>query len=67
MSNKPSLSDPIDVTEADVDEAIATCDGDPRAAIKALLVEATFLERLLSIAREEASRGYVRGKRRREG
>ena len=50
MSNKPSLSDPIEVTEADVDEAIATCDGDARAAIKALLVEATFLERLLSIA-----------------
>lgn len=62
---RPGLSDPIEVSESDIDEAIAVCDGDLRAAIRALMVEHIFLERLLAIAREEASWGYVRGRARR--
>jgi hypothetical protein len=59
---KAGLSDPIEVSEEDIDEAIAVCDGDLRATIRALMVEHIFLERLLAIARQEASWGYVRGK-----
>jgi hypothetical protein len=59
---KPGLSDPIEVSEADIDEAIAVCDGDLRATIRALMVEHIFLERLLAIAQQEASWGYVRGR-----
>ncbi|QJP13499.1 hypothetical protein G3545_07410 [Starkeya sp. ORNL1] len=64
---KPGLSDPIEVSEADIDEAIAVCDGDLRATIRALMVEHIFLERLLAIAQQEASWGYVRGRATRKG
>ncbi|GLK82779.1 hypothetical protein [Ancylobacter defluvii] len=53
---------PKPITEADVDEAIATCDGDPRAAIKALLVAGELLGIALEEGREEAGWGYVRGR-----
>ncbi|MBS7546269.1 hypothetical protein [Ancylobacter oerskovii] len=53
---------PKPITEADVDEAIATCDGDARAAIKALLVAGELLGMALEEARKEASWGYVRGR-----
>lgn len=59
---KPGLSDPIEVSDSDVDEAIAVCGGDLRATIRALMVEHVFLERLLAIAQQEASWGYVRGR-----
>lgn len=59
---KPGLGDPIEVTDADVDEALDICDGDPRATIRALLVEMEFTHRLLDIARREASWGYVRAR-----
>lgn len=52
----------FEVTEADIDEVIATCQGDPRAAIRALLVAQQFLEAALEEARQEASWGYVRGR-----
>lgn len=64
---KPGLSDPIEVSESEIDEAIAICDGDLRATIRALMVEHIFLERLLAIARQEASWGYVRGRGARKG
>jgi hypothetical protein len=57
---KPDLSESIEITEDD--EAIAVCDGDMRATMRALMVERIFLERLLAIAQREASWGYVRGR-----
>lgn len=55
-------ADAPEITEADVDEAIATCGGDARAAVKVLLIGQQFLERELEEARQEASWGYVRGR-----
>jgi hypothetical protein len=55
-------AEPIEVTDADVDEAIAMCGGDPRAAVKTLLIAGQFLERELEEARQEASWGYIRGR-----
>lgn len=52
----------FDITEADIDEVIETCSGDPRAAIRALLIGQQFLEAALEEARREASWGYVRGR-----
>ena len=48
-------------TEA-VDLAIAACDGEPRAAIRALIVLVAHLEEELSRARKDISRGYARGR-----
>lgn len=61
-AGRPGLGDPIEVSEAEIDEAIAVCGGDLRATVRALMVEHIFLERLLAIARQEASWGYVRGR-----
>jgi hypothetical protein len=49
-------------TEAAVDLAIAACDGEPRAAIRALIILVGHLEEELSRARSNISRGYVRGR-----
>jgi hypothetical protein len=48
--------------EADVDAAIALCDGDVRAALRAVLVYNDFLERKLDTMRGMVSSGYTRGK-----
>ncbi len=48
----------FDVSEADIDEALAACDGDPRATIRALMVTQAFLEHEMS---RRSSRGYARG------
>ena len=50
------------VSDADIDAVLAACDGDPRAAIRALLIGQQFLEVELEEARREASWGYVRGR-----
>lgn len=55
-----SGTEPIDVTDADVDTAIEACGGDARATIKVLLIAGQFLERERDEARREASPGYVR-------
>jgi hypothetical protein len=49
-------------TKAAVDLAIAACDGEPRAAITALIALVDKLEEELSEARSNISRGYVRGR-----
>ena len=51
-----------DTLEGDVDEAIALCDGDVRAALRASLVYNEFLERKLDMMRGMVSAGYTRGK-----
>lgn len=47
--------------DAAADEAIATCDGDARAAVKALIVMNDALERELQETRLAVSHGYSRG------
>lgn len=48
---------PFDVSEADIDQALAACDGDPRATIRALLIGQAYLERETS---RRSSTGYSR-------
>lgn len=63
MSSEPAKFDQEDsALEAAVDEAIAECDGDARAAVRALIVANTYLEEARNRAIEMVSRGYVRGR-----
>jgi hypothetical protein len=57
----------VDQLESDVDEAIALCDGDVRAALRAALVYNDFLERKLDMMRGMVSTGFTRGKCHRHG
>ena len=64
--------EPISLDVA-IDEAVAACDGDPRAAVAALLVTLDATERELKALRVEVARieaavsgGYVRGRLRRQ-
>jgi hypothetical protein len=50
-----------DTLEPDVDAAIAVCDGDVRAALRAALIYNDFLERKLETMRTMVSSGYTRG------
>ena len=52
----------MDALEHGVDEAIAACDGDARAAVKALLVIIELLEREQETAATMVSKGYARGR-----
>ena len=54
--------DPAGELEREVDEAIALCDGDARAALRAALIYNQFLERKLDMMRSLTSSGYTRGK-----
>ena len=59
---EPAPESQVDDIETAVDEAIALCDGDVRAALAAALVYNTFLERKLDQFRNLVSSGYTRGK-----
>jgi len=48
--------------EAAVDEAIGACDGDMRAAVRALIVANDYLEQELCAMFAAVSRGYARGR-----
>jgi hypothetical protein len=48
--------------EAAVDEAIAACDGDLRATIRALMVANNFLESEVSELMKAVSHAYARGR-----
>lgn len=50
--------------EAEVDEAIATCGGDVRAALRATLVANAYLETELERLTEAISSGFARGRMR---
>jgi hypothetical protein len=60
-SPKPDVPDD-DGLEAEVDEAIATCDGDLRATIRALIVANQYLECEVSELMKAVSHAYVRGR-----
>jgi hypothetical protein len=51
-----------DPTEADVMAVIEACGGDPRTAIKALLVENAIQEQRIARLASALSFGYVRGR-----
>lgn len=57
--SRSACADPadFDVSEQDIDEAIAACEGDARATIRALLVAYAMLERDMSL---RASAGFMR-------
>jgi hypothetical protein len=51
-----------DDLEAAVDQAIAVCDGDARAAVRALIVANDHLESEIAELMKAVSRAYVRGR-----
>jgi hypothetical protein len=48
--------------ELAADQAIAACGGDPREAVKALIVTVDFLEAQVDELRAAVSKGYSRGR-----
>ncbi|MBP2147905.1 hypothetical protein [Xanthobacter flavus] len=62
MSSEPAPAEltPFDVSDAEIDEALAACDGDARATIRALLVGQAYLEREMSQIKADASFGFRR-------
>ena len=58
--SKPNEQD--DGLEAAVDEAIAVCDGDPRAAVRALIVANNLLESEIADLKRAVSHAYTRGR-----
>jgi hypothetical protein len=60
-----SVSEPKELDdglEAEVDQAIAACDGDTRAAVRALIVANNFLETETAELKKAVSHAYTRGR-----
>jgi hypothetical protein len=62
MSSDPQAQAAEDDLEAAVDQAIAACDGDLRAAIRALIVANSFLESEVGELMKAVSHAYARGR-----
>ena len=63
MSAHPNHAPAVDSElEAAVDEAIAACDGDLRATIRALIIANNFLESEVSELMKAVSHAYARGR-----
>ena len=62
MPSEPLPADQslFDVSEAEVDGALAACDGDPRATIRGLLVGQAYLEHQMSRVVADISAGFQR-------
>jgi hypothetical protein len=65
--NNLARADALDTSDADqleaaTDQAIASCGGDAREAVKTLIVANHFLETELEKLRAATSTGYTRGK-----
>ena len=60
-NSQPSPQDDNEL-EAAVDEAIAACDGDLRATIRALIVANNFLECEVGALMKAVSHAYTRGR-----
>ena len=50
----------VDITEQEIDSAIAACNGDPRETIRALLVGQTWLQADIEAARRGSCAGFSR-------
>lgn len=62
MSSVSQPNERDDGLEAAVDQAIAVCDGDLRAAVRALIVANNFLESEVAELKKAVSHAYVRGR-----
>jgi hypothetical protein len=62
MSSEPHGKIAEDDLETAIDQAIATCDGDLRATIRALIVANNFLESEVSELMKAISHAYARGR-----
>ena len=62
MSSVSQPNEQDDDLEAAVDQAIAVCDGDVRAAVRALIVANHFLETEVAELKKAVSHAYVRGR-----
>jgi hypothetical protein len=62
MSSVSQPNEQDDGLEAAVEQAIAVCDGDMRAAIRALIVANNFLESEISELKKAVSHAYTRGR-----
>ena len=62
MSSVSEPNQPCDGLEAAVDQAIAACGGDTRAAVRALIVANNFLESEIAELKKAVSHAYVRGR-----
>jgi hypothetical protein len=61
-SAAPNPQADADRIEGAADQAIAACGGDPREAVKALIVANEFLEAEVKQLHAAVSNGYARGK-----
>ena len=62
--SKKSEAEAAALVEAEVDEAIATCGGDVRAALRATLIANAYLEAEIERLTEAVSTGFSRGRMR---
>jgi len=62
MSSVSQPNNQADGLEAAVDQAIAACEGDTRAAVRALIVANNFLESENAELKKAVSHAYVRGR-----
>ena len=62
MSSVSQPNEQDDGLEAAVDEAIAACGGDTRAAVRALIVANNFLESEMAELKKAVSHAYTRGR-----
>ena len=62
MSSVSEPNEGDDGLDAAVEQAIAVCDGDMRAAIRALIVANNFLESEISELKKSVSHAYTRGR-----
>jgi hypothetical protein len=62
--SKKSEAETATLIEAEVDEAIATCGGDARAALRATLIANAYLEAEIERLTEAISTGFARGRMR---
>ena len=62
MSSVLKPNEPDDGLEAAVDQVIAVCDGDLRAAVRALIVANSLLESEIADLKKAVSHAYTRGR-----
>ena len=62
MSSVSQPNEQDDGLEAAVDEAIAVCDGDVRAAVRVLIVANNLLESEIADLKKAVSHAYMRGR-----
>jgi hypothetical protein len=64
MSQSAAPNPPADADRLEVatDQAIAACDGDARAAVKALIVASEYLEAEVCELKQAVFHAYVRGR-----